>query len=312
LAKFRKNHGKSGRRSSFVGRAAVVTASFIGIIIYGFLNLHVSSDGNISTSEKTNRSQNAYPVVPIKTEARNFIPDDNSNVVHHNYYSLGYNPDLEIPNWVAYKLTEESLKIKNVKRADRFKVDGKVKGRSAKHSDYSHSGYTRGHMAPAGDMAFSTDAMQESFFMSNMTPQLRTFNNGVWRELEENVRDWAYDNDELYIVSGPIFDGKPSRYIGKSTKVAVPDAFFKAVLDIEGSKKKSIAFVLPHEKTADHLRSFAITIDELERKLGYDLFQDLITDDVLEEKLESEMNVNQWQFDKKRFNQRVNHWNKQK
>jgi len=291
-----------------MGRAVVTTVSLIGLMIYGFINLNISSRGDIDVRKSTSDN---YPTVPINTEARNFIPDDNSNVVHHKYYSLGYNEQLEVPNWVAYKLTQESLEIKNVKRADRFKVDNRVKGKSAKHSDYSHSGYTRGHMAPAGDMAFSIDAMQESFFMSNMTPQIRTFNNGVWRELEENVRDWAYDNDELYIVSGPIFYDAPE-YIGKGTKVAIPDAFFKAILDIEGNKQKSIGFILPHEKTSDHLREFAVTIDEIENVTKMDLFADLITNDEKEEGLESVMNVNQWQINKERFNQRVKHWNKQK
>jgi len=311
LANFRKNHGKSGRRSSFVGRAAVVTASFIGIIIYGFLNLYVSPEGEIST-KKQNQESDGYYNVPLNLDDRSYIPNDNSDVVHHKYYSIGYNTELELPNWVAYKLTESSLRVKNVKRDNRFKTDNKVKGRSAKHSDYTHSGYTRGHMAPAGDMAFSKDAMQESFYMSNMTPQLRTFNNGIWRELEENVRDWAYDNDELYIVSGSIFNGRADDFIGKSTKIAVPDAFYKAILDIEGSKQKSIGFIIPHSKSDKHLRDYAVSIDALESQIGYDLFGDLITDDVREEKLESTMNVNQWQIDKKRFKQRVNHWNRQK
>ena len=148
--------------------------------------------------------------------------------------------------------------------------------------------------------------------MSNMTPQLRVLNNGIWRELEENVRDWAYDNDEIYVVSGPLFYDKPKKYIGKSTKVAVPDAFFKAILDIEGNKQKSIGFIIPHEKSEKHLREYAVTIDELERQAGLDLFPDLIINDTEEEKLESQMNPNQWQVDKKRFNQRVKHWNNQK
>ncbi len=309
MAKFRKNHGKEGRRSSFMGRAVVTTVSLIGLMIYGFINFALEpSSGGIHNSD----TEHTYNSVPINTEARNFIPDDDSNVVHHSYYSLGYNPSLEVPNWVAYKLTEESLKVKNVKRANRFKVDNRAKGKSAKHSDYSHSGYTRGHMAPAGDMAFSNEAMQESFYMSNMTPQLRTFNGGVWRELEENVRDWAYDNDELYIVSGPIFYKKPDNYIGKSTKVAVPDAFFKAILDIEGNKKKSIGFIIPHEETDKHLREFAVTLDEIEAVTKLDLFADLLTDESMESELEGQMNVNQWQINRKRFDQRVKHWNNQK
>lgn len=298
-----------------MGRAVTITAGLIGLLLWGFSQFYVDERGDMTpmSTKQSHHPSRADGSVPIDVEARNFLPmDEVSEIIHHRYYSLGYNEKLEIPNWVAYKLTEESLRVKNVPRADRFKTDPDVDNRSAKHSDYSHSGYTRGHMAPAGDMAFSKDAMQESFYMSNMTPQLRQLNNGIWRELEENVRDWAYDNDEIYVVSGPLFDGEPRKFIGKSTKVAVPDAFFKAILDIEGSKQKSIGFIIPHEKTDKHIRDFAVTIDEIERVTGYDFFQDLILDDDREESLESEMNVNQWQIDKKRFNQRVNNWNKQK
>lgn len=298
-----------------MGRALSVTVALVAFLLWGFSQLYVDESGDISSKSKPNYQQNSNSSgsVPLNVDKRNFLPEDSeSEIIHHSYYSLGYNEKLEVPNWVAYKLTEESLRIKNVPRADRFKTDPEVDHRSAKHSDYSHSGYTRGHMAPAGDMAFSKDAMQESFYMSNMTPQIRTLNNGIWRELEENVRDWAYDNDEIYVVSGPLFYGKPSKYIGKSTKVAVPDAFFKAILDIEGSKQKSIGFIIPHEKSDKHLREYAVTIDDIEKETDMDLFPDLILDDDKEENLESQMNVNQWQIDKKRFNQRVNNWNKQK
>ena len=102
-----------------------------------------------------------------------------------------------------------------------------------------------------------------------------------------------------------------NHYIGKSTKVAVPDAFYKVLLDIEGNKQKAIGFVIPHERTDAHLREFAVTIDEIESITGLDFFDSLMGDDV-EEALESKMDVNQWRIDKKRFRQRVDHWNKEK
>ena len=167
-------------------------------------------------------------------------------------------------------------------------------------------------MAPAGDMAFSEKAMRESFFMSNMAPQLRNFNGGIWRELEENVRDWAYDNDVLYIVSGPIFYDDKYQKIGGSTKVAVPDAFFKAVLDLEGKSEKGIGFIIPHDTQSDHLREFAVSIDEIEKQSGLNLYTNLFASTENEEALESTFNVNSWQISKSRFDQRIKHWNNQK
>jgi len=134
-------------------------------------------------------------------------------------------------------------------------------------------------------------------------------NGGVWRELEECVRDWAFDNKELYITSGPIFyDNNPER-IGQN-KVAVPDAFYKVILDYEGKSKKSIAFLIPHRETSDHLKKFAVSIDEIEEETGLDFYPNLYTDDNEEEEIESEVSVRDWKFNEKRFKQRVKNWNK--
>ena len=308
MAKLRRNHSGSGR-GGFMGRAVTVTILLIGALIYGFVNLGL---GGKATSKKKPTKEESTRFIPINMTNTDHVPDGkHEQVIHHSYYSLDYNEKYEVPNWVAYRLTEESLKVKNVPRAKRFKSDQDVDKRSAKHSDYTHSGYTRGHMAPAADMAFNETAMQECFFMSNMTPQLRQLNNGIWRELEENVRDWAYDNDEIYIVTGPLFYKDNPERIGKN-KVAVPDAFYKAILDNEGSKKKSIGFVIPHASSDKHLREFAVSIDALEETTGLDMFAQVFADENEEQELESKFDVNKWQINKKRFKQRVNHWNKEK
>ena len=309
MANFRRNHGKEGRRSSFIGKAVLTTAILIGLMIFAFLKFSAPNRSNTSNQ----KDGESLDFIPIKLSGRQYLPvGKSSDVVHHSYYSIGYNTKKEIPDWVAYELTKESLKIKNVPRAKRFIVDNEVKGKSAKHGDYINSGYTRGHMAPAGDMAFSEKAMRESFYMSNMAPQLRNFNGGIWRELEENVRDWTYDNDVLYVVSGPIFDDEKYEKIGGSTKVAVPDAFFKAILDLEGRSEKGIGFIIPHDTQVDHLREFAVSIDEIEKQTGLDLYSKLFTSDDNEEALESSFNVNSWQISRSRFDQRVKHWNNQK
>ncbi len=310
MAKLRRNHSGRGK-GGFMGRAVIVTLGLIGALIYGFIHFNLDSGDSQSSNRGSRHTTRSIPV-NLGNGDYNYVPKgDHQQIIHHTYYSLDYNEDYEVPNWVAYKLTEESLKIKNVPRAKRFKSDQEVDRRSAKHSDYTHSGYTRGHMAPAGDMAFNTEAMQECFYMSNMAPQIRQVNNGIWKELEENVRDWAYDNDEIYIVTGPLFYSDNPKRIGDN-RVAVPDAFFKAILDNEGSKKKTIGFIIPHEKSDRHLREYAVSIDELEQKIGIDMYADVITDDSLEESLESSFDVNKWQISKKRFNQRINHWNNEK
>jgi endonuclease G len=90
------------------------------------------------------------------------------------------------------------------KRKDNFRSDPKVKTGSAALSDYKGSGYDRGHLAPAADFKWSATAMSESFYMSNMSPQVPGFNRGIWKNIESTVRNWAVENDEIYIVTGPV------------------------------------------------------------------------------------------------------------
>lgn len=231
----------------------------------------------------------------------------NTETVHHQYYSLGYVEKYEQPAWVCYVLNKDELRMPNVKRYDRFLEDKSVSTGSATYYDYRGSGYSRGHLAPAGDMAFSEEAMMESFYMSNMSPQRIPFNGGIWRELEESVRDWAFDNDHLYVITGPILDEIDGR-VGKN-KVAVPRYFYKAVMDIDGNDRKGIAFIMPNEKSDRPIMDYAVTIDELEERLGFGLYDNLLKGDRAEESIESRINKNAWRVSDKRYQSRVKHWN---
>ena len=128
--------------------------------------------------------------------------------------------------------------------------------------------------------------------MSNMSPQVPGFNRGIWKKLEGNVRNWASDNGEIYVVTGPILSGSyPS--IG-SNQVSIPNYYYKVILDYKEPEIKGIGFVLPHQKSSSSIQSFAVTIDEVERKTGIDFFHAL-PDDV-EEQIESNLAVNKWSF----------------
>jgi len=299
LAKFKKNHGKSSRANSFLGRAVWTTLLLVGGILYLFVTNYSSlADIDTDSNGESDYGQPSAPVVDTEfdrsAEDVNFYPKGaDGQLVEHRYYSLMYNEDMEQADWVAYKLSRNSLAMPNVDRQRRFNVDPKVKTRSAKHSDYSHSGYTRGHMAPAGDMAFNKEAMKQSFFMSNMSPQTKELNAGIWNNLEQNVRDWAFANREIYVVTGPVFyDNKPQR-IGKN-QVAVPDAFYKAILDYDGTEKKAVGFLIPHEDSDDHLHKFAVSIEELEEQVGLDFFSDVYSDVSEEEEIESQFSKRKW------------------
>ncbi len=302
MAKFRRNHQQTDR-SGFAGMLIRVFL-FIAICAVAFVYIYNSlnkSDNHPKYNE--NRNYNYTP----SGENINLIPEgSNGQIIQHDYYVLSFIEKYEQAEWVAYKLTAESLRVPKVKRNKRFTEDYAVKTKSARHKDYSHSGYTRGHLAPAGDMAFNETAMKQSFFMSNMSPQIRAFNGGIWRELEENVRNWAMANDEVYVISGPIFYQEPTKYIGEN-KVAVPDAFYKIIVDNFGSEKKGIAFIIPHEKSTKPLSNYAVTVDEVESTVKIDFLKEILGTE--EQKLESEINLKDWEFDKKKFKQRINNWN---
>lgn len=304
MAKFRQNHARHSRGSSFAVRGFIVTIVLFGLLLFGFYKLG-------SLLELNAPDHQDKELITFDPEKIDFLPEGHdSDVVHHQYYSLGYNEDHEQADWVAYRLTKESIQKPNVEREKQYRPDYNVKSRSAFHRDYSNSGYTRGHLAPAGDMAFNQEAMRESFFMSNMSPQLRSFNNGIWKELEETVRNWAYENEEVFVITGPIFYNRPTKKIGEN-RVAVPDAFYKAILDITTPSQKSIAFVIPHELSELHLSEYALSVDELELVLGFDVFPDLYLDRNEENQLESAFNLLDWSFDDRKFRARVEKWNHQ-
>ncbi len=311
MTQLRRNHEARDKRgfSGFVIRS-VFFVIFLVLLLFLLYKFIVSnSDAQWETRQPRENQTEVAAGGKVNPEDRFYLPEgSDGQVVHHSYYSLAYNDDTEQADWVAYKLTEKELRLPNVKRAKRFSPDKAVKKKSAYHKDYSHSGYTRGHMAPAGDMAFNETAMKETFYMSNMSPQVRECNGGIWRELEETVRDWAYDDDELYIVSGPLFSEKHKEKIGR-TGVRVPTEFYKIILDVKGRETKSIAFIIPNEKSSYHLDTYAVSIDEVEKRTGFDFFPKLL-DDEEEEELESNFDTKDWKFDKSRFKQRTKSWNK--
>lgn len=199
-----------------------------------------------------------------------FKPLDES-FIDHRYYSLSYVEKHEQADWVCYRLTKNMIKG-TAQRKDNFKADGKIKTGSAALADYKGSGYDRGHLAPAADFKFSQTAMDQSFYMSNMSPQNPSFNRDIWKKLEELMRAWAYEYGSLDIVTGPIFESSNS--IGVN-KVTIPSHYFKAALRKTDLGYEAIAFILPNRKSQSSLQSFVISVDDLEERIQIDLFHEL-------------------------------------
>jgi endonuclease G len=193
-------------------------------------------------------------------------------VVTHSGYSLLYNESHEQASWVAYELTKEETN-KTVDRSNNFNIDPKVSSATADDKDYKGSGYDRGHLAPASDMGWSSTAMSESFFYSNISPQTPSFNRGIWKKLEELVRTWAIENNSIYVVTGPVLTNGLQK-IGPN-KVSVPTHYYKVVLDYNEPNIKSIGFIIPNIGSKESLQNYAVSIDSVEKLTGIDFFPPL-------------------------------------
>ncbi len=243
----------------------------------------------------------SVPLYNIKTTAitKLEIPKINPKdiIIEHTGYSLLYNETHEQANWIAYNLTEEETN-KQFERTNKFLVDPKVKTESANDKDYKGSGYDRGHLAPASDMGYSETTMVESFYYSNMSPQLPAFNRGIWKRLEELVRTWAVENNNIYIATGPVLtNGLPT--IG-GNKVSIPNYYYKVILDYTESSKKGIGFILSNNGSTEQLQSFAVSIDSVEKFTGIDFFYNLPDDQ--ETVIEKTLCIKCWTWKKSKSN----------
>lgn len=216
--------------------------------------------------------------------------DQPEQVIEHIGYTVSYNPNWLVPNWVAYELTAAEISGEQ-ERSNHFKPDPLVEGDPVVTSDYSKSGYDRGHMAPAADMKWSEQAMRESFYMTNICPQLHNLNAGDWKDLEEMARSWAQQYGSIYIACGPIVEADYPT-IGKTHTIAVPAAFYKVFLRQTNKGWTSIGFIMPNQAGNRPLMTYMLTVDEVEAQTGLDFFYNL--PDSIEAQVESDYNISYW------------------
>jgi endonuclease G len=212
-------------------------------------------------------------------------------IVKHQFYSLSYNESYEQAEWVAYKLTANQIKSSKFKRPF-FEKDKKVKTKSAHYKNYKNSGYDKGHLCPAGDRKFSKEAYNSTFLTSNISPQKHSFNSGIWNRLEQKTRYWATKYKGIYVITGGILE--PNLKTIGTEKVAVPNQFYKIILDYTEPEVKAIAFLVPHTDSNRALYSFVTSIDTIESLTNINFFSELPDD--IEDKLEASSSYKQWSF----------------
>lgn len=249
-----------------------------------------------SPAEEKNDSKDSFSFpenleIPLCAATKSGIASDHQ-IRRFENFTICYRENYEQAEWAAYCLEKEEL-VKNASRGNDFRPDPEITTGSASLADYKKSGYDRGHLAPAADFAFSEEAMSESFYLSNMSPQAPGLNREIWQYLEGQVRTWADLYGKVYVVTGPVLEKPAEEYesIGEN-KVSVPEYYYKVLISPDGDSAKGIGFILPNAKCPDTFWDYAVSIDEVERRTGLDFFY--LMDNYLEDRLESSAALESW------------------
>lgn len=256
----------------------------VGLFIGGFYSYIYIADQGFSASPVK------FPTITEETlpEKTEYLPQHTDKIIYHKYYTLSFNSHHKQANWVYYcpRIGKGESKVE---RKDCFQEDQMVPAGCAKPSDYTNSGYDRGHLCPAGDMTQSAEAMDETFYMSNISPQVPGFNRGIWKSLEKQVREWG-EREQIYVVTGPVFREKKGS-IGKS-EVTVPGHYYKVIY--APGREQMIAFILPNEKSKKKFTDYIVSVDSVENFTGIDFFPQL--PDTLENRLEACSDYGKWHY----------------
>ena len=254
----------------------LIAIALCALAVFSCVSARLGRQKKIESFYKSVQDSNRYEIP--------FCPPKNcGQILERTAYVLCYNESREQADWAAYVLDADKLE-KNAKRSNDFRPDFEVTTGSAALEDYQRSGYDRGHLVPAGDMAHSAKAMSETFLLSNMSPQPHAFNEGVWNSLEQYVRSLAKKGGRVYVATGPVFEKKVYPTIG-ANKVAVPEYFYKALLIEEGGEFKMEAYAIPSEAGKEDFRKYRVSVDEIEKRTGIDFFY--LLDDEIENRLEA-------------------------
>ena len=216
------------------------------------------------------------------------FPHGPTAVVAHEGYVLELSLVDKVPLWVCEKVAAGQLGGDAVRR-DRFQRDPLVPASvQAATADYTRTGYDRGHQAPAGNQTASQRLKDETFYLTNMAPQLPSLNRYIWRALETRAREWAAPDEPVYIITGGFFydgnedeaataDGLVEHYTIGPGGVSAPTHFYKIVLQRRGSQWRAIAFVLANGtyRSPYRLEDRIKSIDWIEQRVGFDFFSEM-------------------------------------
>lgn len=275
------------------------------------------NDSSIQTDESVNLNANTTDANALysRYELPHLADAPRYQVLVHSTQEYGVNMiiewdrDKKAQRWTAYQMYRENS-VSNWNRnywkdtewmGDPFQVDPTLQPEyRTELGDYRNTGFQRGHICPSADRLCSKEANEQTFYLSNMHPQIGAFNSGVWQTMETQLRKWNVDSfrDTLFVCKGgTIADGQtiaPSKLVSNSSMtLPVPQYFFMAILCKKGSTYKAIAFWAEHKAdNSVYLTPYTKSIDELEELTGIDFFCNL--PDKLEDAVESICTPSSW------------------
>lgn len=203
-----------------------------------------------------------------------------NTVVEHKSFTLSYSDEHKQAEWVYYLLTQEMVSGSEG-RSNNFKADPVLGDeRSAHPSDYTRTGYDRGHLCPSADVRNDKEAQYQTFYMSNMSPQAPAFNRGIWKRLEEQVRSFVMKHDSIYVVTGPVLTADLQQ-IDNDTDISVPEYFYKVIYS-PADGGQMIAYLLPNRKCDGDADDYIVTVDSIETLTSIDFFPQIENEETLE------------------------------
>lgn len=287
------------------------------LLIPGFMfaqNLENDLEKLNSEIEKLNQKRDSLFIVVEKIKLDNLkdrlitygLPElkPGEEVICHSAFCLVYDEDHEMAKWTAHIISHEIINGA-VSRTNDFRVDSLIITGSSEEADYflkvekdngtfkyDGFGYDRGHLAPSADFRWSPVALSESYFYSNMTPQLPDFNRKIWADIENFVREYVYEHavTDVFVVTAPVLrDGLPKQTRSKNN-VSIPEYHYKIAVDFK--TKKGIAFLVSQNQLFLPIESYVVSIDSIEQITGINYYPQLSIED--KSLIESQVSISEW------------------